>query len=273
MNKRLLVIIAAIIVLVAVLAVFLNINRNKISLPAAVSGASSGAGALLNQARRLEGEGDLPGAKAAYEKLVGDFFSSKEVMNWQKKIEELNIRLLFSPAVTPGSTLYEIKQGDTLSGIAREFHTTTDLIKKSNDLSGDRIMPGQKIKVWNAPFSILVDKSQNMLILKCDEEIMKTYVVSTGKDNSTPAGNFKITDRLINPTWFKEGKVVPAGDPENILGTRWLGFNLAGYGIHGTTEPQSLGSQVTQGCVRMSNTDVEELYIIVPSGSEVTIAD
>ncbi|MDD2679723.1 MAG: L,D-transpeptidase, partial [Candidatus Omnitrophica bacterium] len=105
------------------------------------------------------------------------------------------------------------------------------------------------------------------------EEIIKTYIVSTGKDNSTPVGNFKITSKLINPVWFKTGAVVPAGSPENILGTRWMGLNMPSYGIHGTTDPQSLGKPVTQGCVRMANSDVEELYAIIPIGTEVTIVD
>ncbi|MDI6606307.1 MAG: L,D-transpeptidase [Candidatus Omnitrophota bacterium] len=43
--------------------------------------------------------------------------------------------------------------------------------------------------------------------------------------------------------------------------------------MHGTIDPASLGSQVTQGCVRMSNADVEELYTIVPLGTEVTVVD
>lgn len=272
MNKKLLILTGGIAVLLIICGVFFNLAKNKAPLQVAGS-APSDAGTLRSQARQLEDKGDLAGAKAAYEKLVSEFFSSQEVMHWQKKIEELNIKLLFSPSLTPESKLYEIKQGDTLSGIAKEFHTTTDLIKKSNNLSQDTIIPGRKIKVWAAPFTVLVDKSQNTLILKCGEEIIKTYIVSTGKDNSTPTGNFKITDRLTNPTWFKEGKVIPAGDPENILGTRWLGFNLAGYGIHGTTEPQGLGNQVTQGCVRMSNADVEELYMIIPTGTEATIVD
>lgn len=272
MNKKLLILLAGSAVLLVIFGVSFKLIKNRAPLQAAAS-ASAGPGTLLAQARQFESKGDLAGSKAAYEKLVNEFFNSKEVMAWQKKIEELNMRLLFSPAETPGSKLYEIKPGDTLSGIAKEFRTTADLIKKSNNLTQDTIIPGRKIKVWAMPFSIFVDKSQNTLMLKCGEEVIKTYVVSTGKDNSTPVGSFKITDRLVNPTWFKEGRVVPAGDPENILGTRWLGFDLAGYGIHGTTDPQSLGSQVTQGCVRMANADVEEMYIIIPSGTEVTIVD
>jgi lipoprotein-anchoring transpeptidase ErfK/SrfK len=118
-----------------------------------------------------------------------------------------------------------------------------------------------------------VDKSQNTLILKTDEEVIKTYIVSTGLNNSTPTGNFKIVNKLQNPTWFKAGAVVNPSSPENILGSRWLGFDLPGYGIHGTTEPQSLGKQVTQGCIRMANSDVEELYAIVAVATEVTIVD
>ncbi|MBU2222104.1 MAG: L,D-transpeptidase, partial [Candidatus Omnitrophica bacterium] len=133
--------------------------------------------------------------------------------------------------------------------------------------------PGRKIKVWTAPFSIVVDKSQNTLLLKTGEEVFKTYMASTGANNSTPVGIFKIVNKLPNPTWYKAGAVVPPGSPENVLGSRWLGFDLAGYGIHGTVEPESLGKQVTQGCVRLANPEVEELYTIVPVGAEVTIVD
>lgn len=231
------------------------------------------ASSLLSEAKEQEAKGNLFDVKLIYQKLINEFPNSPEVMNWQKKIEDINIKLLFSNTVTPKSILYQIKPGDTLTKIAKEFNTTVELIKKSNNLSDDKILPGRKIKVWTAPFSILIDKSQNILILKSDEEIIKTYIVSTGVNNSTPTGNFKITEKLINPTWYKAGAIVPPGSPENILGTRWLGLDRPGYGIHGTTDPQSLGKQVTQGCVRMSNSNVEELYTIVPVGTEVIITD
>jgi len=44
-----------------------------------------------------------------------------------------------------------------------------------------------------------------------------------------------------------------------------------GYGIHGTTEPESIGYQSTEGCVRMRNEDVDELYSIIPIGTPVTV--
>ncbi len=263
---------AVISIIIVTFIIFSVTKSRKLALPDKSAGTVSSL-SLLNQAKALEAEGNLSEAKNIYQRLISEFPGSLEVMNWQKKAEDINIRLLFSPVITPKSISYEIKPGDTLNKIAKEFNTTISLIKKSNNLSGDNIIPGRKLKVWTAPFSIFVDKSQNALILKTDEELFKTYIVSTGTNNCTPAGNFKIVNKLENPTWFKAGTVVPSGSPDNILGTRWLGINLAGYGIHGTTEPQNLGRQVTQGCVRMRNSEVEELYIIVPVGSEVTIVD
>lgn len=274
MAKRIPVIsaIVAILVLIIILAVLFKNNKSNLSLPQSSSKEVS-ALALLNKAKDLQAKGDLVNLKNVYQQLVNDYSNSKDVMSWQKKIDDINIKLLFSPVITSKSRIYEIKPGDTLAKIAREFKTTSDLIKRSNNLSGDIIIPGRKIKVWTEPFSILVYKSQNILILKSDEEIIKTYIVSTGKNNSSPVGTFKITTKLINPTWYKSGAVVPSGSPDNVLGSRWLGINLPTYGLHGTIEPQKLGEQVTQGCVRLSNPDVEELYTIVPVGTEVVIVD
>lgn len=271
MNKKNLIIIS-IVLLISAVSIALVILKTKAALPIRI-GQNSALSVLLAQLKESEEKKDYLSVKDTYQKLINEFPEQDAVMSWQKKIEDINMRLLFSPSLTPRTALYEIRPGDSLAKIANEFKTTTDLIMKSNNLSDTKILPGKKIKVWIAPFNILVDKSQNVLTLKSGEEIIKTYVVSTGKDNSTPVGNFKIINKLMNPTWFKAGAAVPADSPENILGTRWLGFNLAGYGIHGTTEPESLGSQVTQGCVRMANHEVEELYTIVPVGTEVTIAD
>jgi len=266
-DKKNIAIIAAGIVLIAALFFF---GAKKIHF---TNSATKPVRGLITEAGGLEAKGSLLGAKLIYQKLVNEFPESADVAAWQKKTEDLNIKLLFSPVVTPKSIVYQIRPGDTLSKIAREHNTTAELIMKSNNISDSVIIQGRKIKVWNSSFNILVSKSQNILLLKSDDEVFKTYIVSTGKNNSSPVGTFKIVNKLANPTWFKAGAVVPSDSPENVLGTRWMGFNLAGYGIHGTTEPKELGKQVTQGCVRLNNTDVEELYSIVPVGTEVTIMD
>lgn len=220
-----------------------------------------------------ERQGKLVEAREAYKKAIQEYPNLDIAKTSKAKIEDLSIRILFSPAIDSMSKIYEVQQGDTLGKIAKVFGETVELLKVSNDLDGDLIRQGMHLKVVTAKFSVVVDKSQNVLFLKQDEEILKTYRVSTGENNSTPAGTFKIVNKLVDPVWYSAGAVVPPGSPENILGSRWLGISKPGYGIHGTTDPSSIGKQVTAGCVRMLNLDAEELYTILPEGTEVTVVD
>lgn len=184
-----------------------------------------------------------------------------------------NWNALFSKDVTPESVAYVVKRGDSLYVLALKNHTTVDLIKQINQLDGDTIYPGMKLKINTAPFSILVSKSKNTLTLSLNNKPIKEYSVATGKNNNTPVGAFKIATKLMNPTWFKTGAILPPGSPENALGTRWLGFDKPAYGIHGTIEPKSIGTQASEGCIRMLNEQVEELYSMIPIGTQVTVQD
>lgn len=227
----------------------------------------------ISLASLYERQGKLVEAREAYKKAIQEYPNLDIAKTSKAKVEDLNIRILFSSAIDSMSKIYEVQQGDTLGKIAKVFGETVELLKVSNDLDGDLIRQGMHLKVVTAKFSVVVDKSQNVLFLKQDEEILKTYRVSTGENNSTPAGTFKVVNKLIDPVWYSAGAVVPPGSPENILGSRWLGISKPGYGIHGTTDPSSIGKQVTAGCVRMLSSDVEELYTILPEGTEVMIVD
>ncbi len=212
-------------------------------------------------------------AKKLYVDIINQFPESEIISEIQKKLWDLNIEIIFSGLITENSQVYEVKPQDTLSKIARKYHTTVSLIKESNDLKTDTIRPNDRLKIVTATFSIVIDKSQNSLTLKMDDEVVKVYRVSTGKDNCTPTGEFTIVNKLKDPVWYKTGAIVPAESPENVLGTRWMGLSKKGYGIHGTTDPESIGEQITEGCIRMSNKDIEELFKIVPRGTKVTIVD
>jgi len=212
-------------------------------------------------------------AKELYKSVIAKFPSASAIPALQESLDNVNIKILFSDILTPDSFIYEVQKGDTLAKLAKKFGTTMELISTANGLKGDMIRIGQKIKITKARFSIVVDKSQNILTLKSDETMVKTYRVSTGKGYSTPAGKFTITNKIVEPTWYTTGAVISPGSPDNILGSRWMGISKPGYGIHGTTEPQSIGKQVTAGCIRMLNPDIIELYTILPEGTEVVIVD
>lgn len=227
----------------------------------------------LQQAESAYEQGNLLAARNSYKQALEGIKDIATLKDVQSTIEDLNMSILFSPIIEEGSISYIVQPNDSLSKIAKKFNTTVGFLKRSNNLSSDVILAGQKLKVNTGNFSVVIDKSQNLLFLKRDGDVIKTYIVSTGTDNSTPIGTFTIANKLKNPTWYKTGAVISPDNPENILGTRWLGFDFKGYGIHGTTEPEKLGEQVTLGCVRMSNDQVEELYDIIPVGTEVTVVD
>ncbi|MFA5335703.1 MAG: L,D-transpeptidase family protein [Candidatus Omnitrophota bacterium] len=289
-----------IVIAVAALAVFV---LPKLSL-------GSKEGALINSARSLDKEGKTEEAIKELEKAVAEYPESKKagealvilgslyekqgklveardsfkkayetypganiIKEAQPKVEELNMKILFSPYLDSYSKEYTVQAGDSLAKIAKVFGTTVDLLRKSNNISGNTIRLGQRLKVVTVKFSVVVDKSQNLLMLKQNDDVIKIYKVATGTNNCTPVGTFKITTKLVDPVWYKAGVVAPPGSPENILGTRWMGLSKEGYGIHGTTDPSSLGKQATAGCVRMLNAEVEELYGLLPEGTEVTIVD
>lgn len=277
MNKRILILGGACLTLALVILLGYRIFcGSKCASEASFSKAKGTAEemAIWNRAQKNIQDGDLLKARAAYQTLIEKFPSSNMVMKSQEALDDVNVRILFSPIVTQDSFLYEVQKGDALAKLAKKFDTTIELISKANNLKDANIRVGKKIKITKAKFSIIVDKSQNILILKSDGNILKTYRVATGKNNSTPAGSFKITSKIIDPPWYPPtGGVVPSGDPKNVLGSRWLGISKQGYGIHGTTDPDSIGASVTEGCVRLKNPDVEELYAIVPEGTEVTIVD
>ena len=236
----------------------------------------------LEDAESAFDSGKLLEARDLYKNAAENNTDADKLRKIQKRLEDINIKLILSPIIDECSTEYVVQPRDALVKIARKFGTTVYLIKRSNNLSSDIIRPSQKLKVNTCKFSIVVDKSQNALFLKRKGEVIKTYVVSTGKDNSTPTGTFYIDrNKLVRPTWYKTGAIIPPDSPDNILGSRWMGLEgvddgeveIEGYGIHGTTKPNDLGKQSTLGCVRMKNKDIEVLFDIIPVGTEVIIID
>lgn len=190
----------------------------------------------------------------------------------QKQSGEINMQLFFQ-LNSPFTTTHYVKPGDSIASIASKHKTTITYIKKANNMKRSIIRPTDELVVPTVRLSMVIDKSKNTLTLKGGEKILKVYRVGTGQYNKTPIGTFKIINKLVDPPWYSSEGVIPAGDKRNLLGTRWLGLNVPSYGIHGTTQPETIGSQSSAGCVRMLNEEVEFLYDIVPEGTEVTIVD
>jgi lipoprotein-anchoring transpeptidase ErfK/SrfK len=118
---------------------------------------------------------------------------------------------------------------------------------------------------------IVVSIPDRKLALVEDGRVVKIYRVAVGKlSTPTATGAFRIVRRLSNPAYYQPGVVIPPGQ-RNPLGTRWLGLAQPGLGIHGTSEPGTVGRFASHGCIRMRNRDVEELFARARVGDVVEL--
>jgi len=126
---------------------------------------------------------------------------------------------------------------------------------------------------------IVISRSTNTLRLYDGRQLVRSFSVATGQAiYPTPAGLWHIVDMQRNPWWYpptqdawaKGLKPVPPG-PSNPLGTRWMGLDAPGVGIHGTDAPASIGYSVSHGCIRMQVPDAEWLFEHVHVGTPVVI--
>jgi lipoprotein-anchoring transpeptidase ErfK/SrfK len=102
-------------------------------------------------------------------------------------------------------------------------------------------------------------------------QVLKTYPVAVGaRGTPSPDGDFVIINHAKDPIYRGSDTEIPPGK-DNPLGSRWMGLNLKGYGIHGTNVQSSVGKALSHGCFRMRKQDVEELYTLVQVGDTVIV--
>lgn len=120
---------------------------------------------------------------------------------------------------------------------------------------------------------ILINVPARALRLYENDKCVAMYPVGVGTVNTkTPVGYYKVVEKIVNPTWIDPqdtSVVIPSGE-DNPLGYRWIGIG-GNYGIHGTNKPESVGKYVSNGCVRMVETDVEKVFDKVEIGTQVQI--
>ena len=144
-----------------------------------------------------------------------------------------------------------------------EFPSKRDLVSVVKDALKPNIPYDKDIPFM--PLSISIDKENNTLSVISKDRIIRNYTVTLGKDDSTPEGDFLISKKVMNPD-----KIVPQAD--NVYGTRAMELSNMNYAIHGTNTPSSIGKNISQGCIRLNNSDIEELYAMTPLNTAVNIS-
>jgi len=164
-------------------------------------------------------------------------------------------------------------------GAVRSIRTALARGELKVTLSVKRVRP--KVTDAGLGTTVVVRIDQNRLFLYRGFKQIRTYPVATAMPGfTTPVGEWTIVDKQENPTWHNpapdgwgagEPATIPPG-PDNPLGTRALYLSAPDIRIHGTPATYSIGTYASHGCIRMTITDSEALYPLVPVGARVIIA-
>jgi lipoprotein-anchoring transpeptidase ErfK/SrfK len=208
-------------------------------------------------------------------------------------INALSGKLFFGAKIVPGDIVgqsYVVKKGDSLERIAKREKLGVDwrFIQRINGLkTPTAIRPDQRLKLAYGPFDAEVVKADFRFNVYAGTGEGRVMVASLpcglGENDSTPVGTFRVRkgSKLVDPAWTnpRTGEKFASNDPKNPIGERWIGLEgttpetakFTGYGIHGTTEPQSIGKQMSMGCVRLGDAEVEVAYELIGEQSTVVI--
>lgn len=127
------------------------------------------------------------------------------------------------------------------------------------------------------PRQIVINLPEFALYLYENGKLLKRYPIAVGQTVSPSLlGETRIVNKVVDPTYYppdwarRKLTPIPPG-PANPVGSRWMGLGFEGYGIHGTSAPDSIGRAASSGCIRLTNRDVEELFVMVRVGTKVTL--
>jgi lipoprotein-anchoring transpeptidase ErfK/SrfK len=131
-----------------------------------------------------------------------------------------------------------------------------------------------------APGTIVIDTPHTYLYLVLGNGKAMRYGIGVGREGFTWAGVQKIARKAEWPDWYPPQSMIErqpylprmtAGGPGNPLGARAMYLGNSEYRIHGTNNPATIGKQVSSGCIRLTNEDVEDLYNRVQVGAKVVV--
>lgn len=258
----------------------------------AMTNTSPEAAAIVDQAMKEETSGKLIVARDKYNAALAMPLSPQVRDAVKDRLSSLSQKWFFAPQILPDDTMtetYKVGPGDKLELIGKSYKIPHELIMRINGIKDARsLQAGRTLKIPKGPFHLKIYRSSFTLeVWQNNKVFVKRYKVGLGAEGKdTPTGTFRVKSngKLIQPPWPnpETGKIVHPDDPLYPLGTRWIGLDgidgaakgRTGFGIHGTKEPETIGKRSSQGCIRLFNGEVQELYDLLTQGvSEVVVMD
>lgn len=243
----------------------------------------------LARGRQLIEQGQFVQGRAVLSQLLFDEnvnLNAADADRVRQLLSEVNNMLVFARERVPNdpvTSYHEIQPGDSYAKVAPKAKVPHQFLQMVNQTDPTRLQVGQAMKIINGPFHVRVMKSDYLMdVFLRDDQGRPVYVTSfpvgLGEDDSTPPGQWVVTPgrKVRNPSWRnpRTGEFYGADNPENPIGEYWIALsgvdantaNKQGYGIHGTTDPDSIGDQRSMGCIRLRNEDIATLYYMLQEG-------
>lgn len=132
----------------------------------------------------------------------------------------------------------------------------------------------------HAPGTIVIDTSERRLYFVLGDGRAIRYGIGVGRDGFQWAGVHRVSAKKEWPSWTPPAQMLRRqpglprfmkGGPDNPLGARALYLGSTLYRIHGSNEPETIGTAVSSGCFRMTNDDVIDLYNRAQVGAKVIV--
>ncbi len=251
--------------------------------------------ALMNRGSELVRANELVRARDVYNQALTHPAAGIAAEEIRERLTEINEVLVFSPTVVRGDPFaesYTFQRGDYLVRIAPRYDVYASFLQRINRVADpSRINAGASLKMIRGPFHAQVDKSDYRLDLylggppgSASAVYVRSFAVGLGENDSTPNGGWIVREnsRTHNPSWRnpRTGEFFKPDDPLNPIGDYWIGMRgtdpdtsaIEGIGLHGTIEPESIGRQMSMGCIRLLDDDIALLFdCLVEGKSTVTV--
>jgi LysM repeat protein len=209
----------------------------------------------------------------------------------KKQLSELADKWLFSRTIFPNDKLtssYKVLPGDLLAGIGKQYKVPHEILMEINKMSRPEVLQaGDTIKVINGPFHVRVYRSTFTMDLYLQDTFVRSFPVGLGKPGmETPTGLWVVKKggKMIAPRWTDpiSGRTYEPEAPDYPLGSRWIGLEglkgdatgRMGFAIHGTKDPEGIGTASSQGCIRLNDGNAIFVYnLLVPGESRVEVVE
>jgi LysM repeat protein len=207
------------------------------------------------------------------------------------QLSKLAERWLFSKSLFPGDKFcasYKVKKGDQLRIIGERHKVPYEILAQINNIRDPKALRvEQVIKVVNGPFNAKVSRSTFTMDIYLQNTFIQSFPIGLGKPGKeTPTGLWRVKKdgKMEKPIWTDPDtqRVYKPTDPDYPLGSRWIELegmegqakDKTGFGIHGTKEPETIGTAESRGCIRLHNGDAILIYnLLVPIYSLVRVED